>query len=283
MSIDKNFMHKVLCMNEKNSKIVCLVLENQKEMWYNGIKYTQRGVNTMSTLTEKEQKEVTTTMIFTCDACNYTFSADTLPTSCPDCGKSSVDHRIGNKFISAPAVRNATADEIAWYDEIQAEIAAEEAQKEYTAEMDKMALTDEEYNWSLVMLFSHKTPRTEEARKLTASQLKLILKDPQRTLDYYISVRKTFTQAINADRAALKDEEPIGVYRMNEYGEMVLNDGLDEYGPALSVLYHFRIEDKLLHTPSLGDLRRIDLKRIAEEPSTAYKQIMLDMIRRLGG
>ena len=96
---------------------------------------------------------------------------------------------IGNKFISAPAVRNATADEIAWYDEIQAEIAAEEAQKEYTAEMEQMALTDEEYNWSLVMLFSHNspsnTPRTEEARKLTASQLKLILKDPQRTLDYY--------------------------------------------------------------------------------------------------
>lgn len=52
-------------------------------------------------------------MILTCDKCRYTFSAQSLPERCPDCG--------------AFAVRPATDEEIADYNRIQKEIAEEEA------------------------------------------------------------------------------------------------------------------------------------------------------------
>ena len=68
-------------------------------------------------------------MICTCDNCHYTFEAESLPLSCPDCGKEKINRRIGDKIKSAPAVRPATSDEIAWYEENQMELAAEAEQK----------------------------------------------------------------------------------------------------------------------------------------------------------
>ena len=65
--------------------------------------------------------------IFTCDACNYTFTASALPDSCPDCGKRNVKSKT-DKYITVPAVRPATKAEIAWYNEIQAELKEEEEQ-----------------------------------------------------------------------------------------------------------------------------------------------------------
>lgn len=65
------------------------------------------------------------------------------------------------------------------------------------------------------------------------------------------------------------------VASMNDDGETVLDDGMDDYGPALSILYRFRPYD-FLQVPTLGNLRRIDLKKIAEEPSAGYAQFLLD-------
>ena len=62
-------------------------------------------------------------MIYTCDNCLSTFPADAIPTSCPDCGKKTVTHRIGGKEISFPAVREATDREKEWYHKILAELA----------------------------------------------------------------------------------------------------------------------------------------------------------------
>lgn len=53
--------------------------------------------------------------VCTCDACRYTFTADTIPGSCPDCGK--------------PAVRPATESEIREYHKIQEELREEEKLK----------------------------------------------------------------------------------------------------------------------------------------------------------
>lgn len=70
-------------------------------------------------------------MLFTCDACSYTFTDSTLPDSCPDscpdCGKRTVKSKT-NKFITVPAVRPATEAETTWYNEIQAELKEEEEQ-----------------------------------------------------------------------------------------------------------------------------------------------------------
>ena len=46
-------------------------------------------------------------MIFTCTKCRYTFSSDSLPVTCPDCG--------------AHAVREATPEEKDWFYDLQQE------------------------------------------------------------------------------------------------------------------------------------------------------------------
>ena len=53
-----------------------------------------------------------------CDACHYCFTAERFPDRCPDCGKQEVRGH--------PAVRNATGEEIAEYQRIQAEIERED-------------------------------------------------------------------------------------------------------------------------------------------------------------
>lgn len=57
-------------------------------------------------------------MICFCDSCHYTFSAESLPDRCPDCGK--------QQFSGVPAVREATSKEINDYKRIRIEIEQEE-------------------------------------------------------------------------------------------------------------------------------------------------------------
>lgn len=220
-------------------------------------------------------------MICTCDNCHYTFQTDSFPLSCPDCGKEKINRRIETKIISAPAVREATEAEIAWYEQAQKELAAEEHQKETMKSLDTYAnygMTNDEYNWAMVMLFTYGLPATDEARQLVRSQLHIALKDPEKTLEHYQMVRRIFTSNVSKDRSELKKagkHEPISVATFNDDGESELCDDVDAYGPALSILYRFRPYD-FLHTPTLGDLRRIDLKKIAEDPSAGYAQFLLD-------
>lgn len=217
-------------------------------------------------------------MICTCDNCHYTFQSDALPPSCPDCGKESINRRIDTRIISSPAVREATEAETVWFVQVQKELAAEEHQKETLKSLDSFGMTDDEYNWAMVMLFTHGLPTTEEARNLVRSQLRIALKDPKKALDHYQMVRRIFTNNISSDRKALEKagkHEPFSVASMNDDGETVLDDGMDDYGPALSILYRFRPYD-FLQVPTLGNLRRIDLKKIAEEPSAGYAQFLLD-------
>lgn len=65
-------------------------------------------------------------MICFCDCCHYTFSAASLPDRCPDCGK-----QIHN---GVPAVRAATAKEIADYERIRQELIKEKAETTGTFE-----------------------------------------------------------------------------------------------------------------------------------------------------
>jgi len=221
-------------------------------------------------------------MICTCDNCHYTFEAESLPLSCPDCGKEKINRRIGDKIKSAPAVRPATSDEIAWYEENQMELAAEAEQKRQLQSVETYDMTDEEYNWAMVMVHEKPTPKTDEARELTQSFYRSASHDPEKLLEHYLQIRKQFTGKISEDRAALRKtgkHEPFLVAQFSGE-EPVLIDGLDQYGSALCVLYHFKPYD-FLHTPTLGDLRRIDLKRIAEEPSAGFSQFLLDWLNSL--
>ena len=226
-------------------------------------------------------------MIFTCDACHYTFQAETLPTSCPDCGKKDINRRVGTKVFSLPAVREATADEISWYNKVQGELKAEEETKaadKAAAEQRKSriqsvnnyVLSNDEHNWATVLCFVFNSIDWTMLRKRVIAGT-----DPDWTERMYMDVRREFTRSINDDRSKLKKagkSEPIaGVYDFTDDG-FKLKDGLDAYGPALAVLYSFSLPDDhiFLHTPTLGDLRHIDLKAIAQTPSAAYIQLLLD-------
>ena len=222
-------------------------------------------------------------MIFTCDNCHFTFEADSLPAFCPDCHKEKLNRRAGRKIIEASAVREATEQETGWYEDYRLEKESEEYCKSSIANLNHSGMTDDEYNWALVMIFKKPAPRTEEARQITEFHFREIFSDPEKILEYYLNVRREFTRDITANRNKLREagqSEPISISEFNDDGELVKSEDIDDYGPALSVLYHFRLDDirSFLHTPSLGDLRKINLKKIAEEPSAAYAQFLWDLI-----
>ena len=66
---------------------------------------------------------------FTCNNCNYTFSMQVAPTSCPDCGKATAKRIVNNGSYAiesvVPAIRPASEAEMVWFRRVQAELAAE--------------------------------------------------------------------------------------------------------------------------------------------------------------
>ena len=212
-------------------------------------------------------------MICTCDNCHYTFQSDALTLSCPDCGKETVNRRMGGRVISGPAVRIASEAEISWFEQSQKDLATEQ-----NADSLREQMTTDEYNWSLIMEFEHQ-PKTKEARESTAAYLSSIRQDPDRAAELYPTIRRLFSSKVTRERGDLRTagmSEPIT--KPDEIPAA--------YGPALRVLYSFK-EDRhglsfLLSPPNLGNIRRIDLEKIAREPSAAYTQFLLDWEKSLG-
>ena len=213
------------------------------------------------------------TMICTCDACHYTFYADTLPFRCPDCGKEQIHRRVSERIIPSPAVRVATGEETAWFENVQRELSSEN-----NLERLSDGMTGDEYNWSLIMLFLHPMPKTRDARLALASYLSAIRQDSERAFEMYPTIRRMFTQKINADRAALKEADIAEPVIMPAEKERI--EHWNAYGSALRVLYQFKPDTDahpfLNAPPNLGNVRRIDLKKIAFEPTAAYLQFLLD-------
>ena len=223
-------------------------------------------------------------MLYTCDSCHYTFQADALPSHCPDCGKESINRRVGTKVIASPAIREATDQERSWYEANQEELRREEENKvekinaaeclnEAIKTLDTYGMTDDEFNWSLVLLNEHKSSQT------FIPLLDIYITDPDRALDYYRTTRRMFTRKINEERNELKRQgrnEPWSTAMIEEQ-EYVPRPDLDDYGPTLAVLYRFKgSELPFFDTPNLGNIRRIDLNQIAAEPSTGYLQFLTD-------
>ncbi len=66
---------------------------------------------------------------FTCNNCNYTFSMQSAPNSCPDCGKTTAKRIINNGTYSVestvPAIRPANDAEKMWFRRVQSELSAD--------------------------------------------------------------------------------------------------------------------------------------------------------------
>lgn len=113
---------------------------------------------------------------------------------------------------------------------------------------------------------------------MVGRKLAISLRNPEKTLEYYQLIRRIFTRRVGDDRQELEKagmRKPVIVTEINADRDTILRNDLNQYNPALSILYRFRSYD-FLHTPTLVNLRRIDLKKIAEEPSADYAQFILD-------
>ncbi len=84
--------------------------------------------------------------LYTCDNCHYTFEAEELPNRCPDCGKTSVNHKVYERIIAIPCIRQVTETELAIFERTQKEIAIENARgKANMAFSQKLKMLGEPY------------------------------------------------------------------------------------------------------------------------------------------
>ena len=252
-------------------------------------------------------------MICTCDNCHYTFSAEELPLSCPDCGKENRRHKFASKIVSVPCVRPATEDEAERYNSIISEernVAelveklkmlgepnfdtpwshvdeeSDEGQSDDDAEADDDAEDDtgddenpfayppdpynlpvHEHNFALMLIYYLK----QMGRFYGKQDLeKMIMNESaEEKIELFKNVRKIFNRGVNDEERGI--EKP---YRVNM-------EIWNAATPALKTLYAFRQDDDfkrlLADVPNRGNIKRIDLEKLATEPSEGFVRFMTEL------
>lgn len=191
-----------------------------------------------------------------------------MPERCPDCGKESITKKAKKdgqeRKLVLPAVRLATTDEIAEHEKALMEIAAEDAFADHIQEPPNYDMSMGEHNLSLMLLFYFRNCPTPYVR----IKLDVLLDEPHEgkktaedALQLYTDAKKHFTSEIGKERRQFD------------------TDGALPHGPALDVLYAFRQKETAIlmgNTPNLGDVRRVDVKEIAEKPSKEFVRFLTD-------
>ena len=217
--------------------------------------------------------------------CHYTFECPELPTRCPDCGKETRSHKVGSRIVSLPCVREATEAEIDCYKRIQRELAEEESQAAAASALaDKlMALGDpfsfeddpydmpvHEHNFALMLVYYTHTMGFYGKRDLNRMIVSI---DIQEKMELFKKVRLSFVQAINRES------------QDNQNALFLDREIWEKATPALKTLYLFRQDNdlKLLlqNVPNRGNIRRIDLQKIAESPSEGLVRFMTELYNEL--
>lgn len=191
--------------------------------------------------------------LYTCPRCHYTFPSPDKPSACPECGHqrplpaSEVEF---NQFYSSRLAR--------------------------IRETHAPAMTMDERNWTLILLFLNKP----KASFYTSHLLRhyVLEATPELCVDTYRGFRWEYTRMVKQDRIALQLEG----YResrllMRREDGTPLVKGWAYYGAALRLLYSFETLDPH-KAPNLGNITRIDLEKIAAQPSAAYAQFLWDWL-----
>lgn len=233
-------------------------------------------------------------MICTCDNCHYTFAADSLPAWCPECHKETRNHKVAGKIISAPCVRTATEDETIWYEKAVSEERnvkelaeklrvlgepyfrnehendvedTENSMLGYSYPADPYHLPIHEHNFALMIIY-YLQVFGKFYGKLDLEKM-LMGEDVDEKVDLYKKVKTTFNRGINTEQRNI--EKPGKLTR--EVWEAAT--------PALKTLYSFRQDDDinmlLGEVPNRGNIQRIDLKKLAEEPSEGFIQFLREL------
>ena len=252
-------------------------------------------------------------MICTCDNCHYTFQANDLPTWCANCGQEARSHKFASKIISVPCVRPATEDEAARYEAVIAEerntadlveklrllgepyfdrpwrrddesVDADDTGAEDTDEAadedetedehspfdyppDPYNLPVHEHNFALMVVYYIK----QLGRFYGKQDLeKMIMStDIDEKVELFKNVKKVFTRGINTEERGI--EKP---YRV----DMEIWSAAT---PALKTLYAFRQDDhiKILFgdVPNRGNIKRIDVQKLATEPSEGFMRFLTEL------
>lgn len=253
--------------------------------------------------------------LYTCNACRYTFPAETIPDRCPDCGKATANVKvfIGGKNIlrTVPAVRESTEIEAAEYErikkEIEAELAAEQEQKNIAASKIDFTvryitlllhhkLQQDEHNMALILGYSFLTLPSNYIKGFIHSVLEPDQADrfggvPASSLpDRYTEFRRRFSSEMQSERGNVGEYEYNELYQSTwEEGTLIADedsvrvlptqDNLNPDTPALNFMKYFSCDEPVLclKTPNLGTIRHIKCKDIAEHPSDEYLAFLRDV------
>lgn len=191
--------------------------------------------------------------LYTCPRCHYVFPSPDKPSACPECG---------HKWI-------VPASEV-------------ELNTFYAARLSRIreerapGMTMDERNWTKILLFLNKPMVSFYTSHVLRHYV--LEATPELCLDTYKGFRWEFSRKVKQDRIALQLEgfKESKLLMRREDGTPVVK-GWDYYGDALRLLYSFEAKDPH-KAPNLGNINGIDLEKIANEPSDAYRQFLLDWL-----
>ncbi|MBO6290748.1 MAG: hypothetical protein J6N51_00595, partial [Selenomonas sp.] len=150
------------------------------------------------------------------------------------------------------------------------EIAAEDAFADRIHEPQNYDMSMGEHNLALMLLFYFRNCPIPYLRiKLNALLDESPFEGVDATADdlrLYTDVKKHFSSEIGKERRQFDTDDVL------------------PHGPALDVLYAFRQEEiaaLMGNTPNLGDVRRVDVKEIADEPSGEFLRFLTDWYNSL--
>ena len=242
-------------------------------------------------------------MICTCDNCHYTFEDDALPTWCSNCRQENRHHKFGSKIISVPCVRPATEEEAEQYNKIAAEDRsvselveklkmlgepyfyeskrhsdeddlADVDQTEDVEDVNPLAYPPDPYNLSVhehnfALMLIYFTKQMGHFYGKQNLEKMIMSTEVEEKVELFKNVRKIFNRGVN-------DEER-GIERPSQMNMEIWNAAT----PALKTLYAFRQDDdfKLLisDAPNRGNIKRIDLEKLASEPSDGLMRFMIEL------
>jgi len=191
--------------------------------------------------------------LYACPRCHNIFPSPDKPSACPECG-----HKY--PLVASDVEFNTF----------------------YTSKLTRLreghapAMTMDERNWTLILLFLNKPKMSFYTSHLLRNYV--LEATPELCLDTYKGFRWEFTRRVKQDRIALQLEgyKESRLLMRREDGTPLVK-GWDSYGPALRLLYSFEATDPH-KAPNLGNINRIDLAQIAGAPTEAYRQFLSDWL-----
>ena len=140
----------------------------------------------------------------------------------------------------------------------------------FSFEDDPYDMPVHEHNFALMLVYYVQMAGFYGMRDLNRM---IISTDVQEKMELFKKVRLSFIQAINRES------------QDNQNALFLDRETWEKATPALKTLYSFRQDDdvKLLlqNVPNRGNIRRIDLQKIAESPSEGFVRFMTELYNEL--